>query len=213
MADVDQYKGTTTVGMVCEDGVVLASESRVTMGNFISSKEGKKIYQIDDLVGMTIAGGVGDAQSLVRTITVEAKLYKMRRGKPMNVEAIATLLSNILNGNRYYPYFVQLMIGGLDRTGPSLYSLDALGGQIEERLATSQGSGSPLAFGVIEDRYNEKMSIDDALDIAIRALSSAMKRDSASGDQIHIIKITRDGYVKVGKDEIQERKTKLGLET
>lgn len=170
MADVDQYKGTTTVGMVCKDGVVLASESRVTMGSFISSKEGKKIYQIDDLVGMTIAGGVGDAQSLVRTITVEAKLYKMRRGKPMNVEAIATLLSNILNGNRYYPYFVQLIIGGLDRTGPSIYSLDALGGQIEERLATSQGSGSPMVFGVIEDRYNEKMSIDDALDIAIRAL-------------------------------------------
>jgi proteasome beta subunit len=211
MADVDQYKGTTTIGMVCKDGVVLASESRVTMGNFISSKEGKKIYQIDDLVGMTIAGGVGDAQSLVRTITVEAKLYKMRRGKPMTIEAIATLLSNILNGNRYYPYFVQLMIGGVDRIGSNLYSIDALGGQIEERLATSQGSGSPIAFGVIEDRYDEKMSVDDAIDIAIRALSSAMKRDSASGNQILVIKITKDGYAKVLEEEIKERKTKLGL--
>jgi proteasome beta subunit len=212
MADVDQYKGTTTIGMVCKDGVVLASESRVTMGNFISSKEGKKIYQIDDLVGMTIAGGVGDAQSLVRTITVEAKLYKMRRGKPMTIEAIATLLSNILNGNRYYPYFVQLMVGGVDRTGSNLYSIDALGGQIEERLATSQGSGSPIAFGVIEDRYDEKMSVDDAIDIAIRSLSSAMKRDSASGNQIHVIKITKDGYAKVLEEEIKQRKTKLGLE-
>ena len=212
MADVDQYKGTTTIGMVCKDGVVLASESRVTMGNFISSKEGKKIYQIDDLVGMTIAGGVGDAQSLVRTITVEAKLYKMRRGKPMTIEAIATLLSNILNGNRYYPYFVQLMLGGVDKTGSNLYSIDALGGQIEERLATSQGSGSPIAFGVIEDRYDEKMAIDEAIDIAIRALSSAMKRDSASGNQIHVIKITKEGYAKVLEEEIRERKTKLGLE-
>ncbi len=212
MADVDQYKGTTTIGMVCKDGVVLASESRVTMGNFISSKEGKKLYQIDDRVGMTIAGGVGDAQSLVRTITVEAKLYKMRRGKPMTIEAIATLLSNILNGNRYYPYFVQLMVGGVDRTGSNLYSIDALGGQIEERLATSQGSGSPIAFGVIEDRYDEKMSVDDAIDIAIRSLSSAMKRDSASGNQIHVIKITKDGYAKVLEEEIKERKTKLGLE-
>ncbi len=212
MTDVDQYKGTTTIGMVCEDGVILASESRVTMGNFISSKEGKKIYQIDDLVGMTIAGGVGDAQSLVRTITVEAKLYKMRRGKPMTIEAIATLLSNILNSNRYYPYFVQLMVGGVDRTGANLYSIDALGGQIEERLATSQGSGSPIAFGVIEDRYDEKMSVDAALDIAIRALSSAMKRDSASGNIIHIIKITKDGYANVLEEEIKERKTKLGLE-
>jgi proteasome beta subunit len=212
MADVDQYKGTTTIGMVCKDGVVLASESRVTMGNFISSKEGKKIYQIDDLVGMTIAGGVGDAQSLVRTITVEAKLYKMRRGKPMTIEAIATLLSNILNGNRYYPYFVQLMVGGVDRTGSNLYSIDALGGQIEERLATSQGSGSPIAFGVIEDRYDEKLAIDEAINIAIRALSSAMKRDSASGNQIHVIKITKEGYAKVLEEEIRERKTKLGLE-
>lgn len=212
MADVDQYKGTTTVGMVCKDGVVLASESRVTMGNFISSKEGKKIYQIDDLVGMTIAGGVGDAQSLVRTITVEAKLYKMRRGKPMTIEAIATLLSNILNSNRYFPYFVQLMVGGVDRIGSNLYSIDALGGQIEERLATSQGSGSPIAFGVIEDRYDEKMSVDDAIDIAIRSLSSAMKRDSASGNQIHIIKITKDGFASVLEEEIKERKTKLGLE-
>jgi proteasome beta subunit len=212
MADVDQYKGTTTIGMVCKDGVVLASESRVTMGNFISSKEGKKIYQIDDLVGMTIAGGVGDAQSLVRTITVEAKLYKMRRGKPMTVEAIATLLSNILNSNRYYPYFVQLMVGGLDRTGSNLYSIDALGGQIEERLATAQGSGSPIAFGVIEDRYNEKMSIDDAIDITIRALSSAMKRDSASGNEIQVIKITKEGYTKVLEEEIKKRKIKLGLE-
>ncbi|MGZ4892208.1 MAG: archaeal proteasome endopeptidase complex subunit beta, partial [Halobacteriota archaeon] len=187
MTNVDHYKGTTTIGIVCKDGVVLASESRVTMGNFISSKEGKKIYQIDDLVGMTIAGGVGDAQSLVRTITVEAKLYKMRQGKPMTVGAIATLLSNILNSNRYYPYFVQLMIGGFDKNASSLYSLDAVGGQIEERLASAQGSGSPIAFGVIEDRYSEKISVEEGVDLAIRALSSAMKRDSASGNGMRIV--------------------------
>jgi len=211
MTNVDQYKGTTTIGIVCKGGVVLASESRVTMGNFISSKEGKKIYQIDDLVGMTIAGGVGDAQSLVRTITVEAKLYKMRQGKPMTVAAITTLLSNILNQNRYYPYFVQLMIGGFDKNAASLYSLDAVGGQIEERLATAQGSGSPMAFGVIEDRYAEKIPINDGVDLAIRALSSAMKRDSASGNDMHVIKITEKGYVEVSSDEIDKRKAALAI--
>jgi proteasome beta subunit len=211
MTDADHYKGTTTIGIVCKNGVVLASESRVTMGNFISSKEGKKIYQIDDLVGMTIAGGVGDAQSLVRTITVEAKLYKMRQGKPMTVAAIATLLSNILNSNRYYPYFVQLMIGGFDKTATSLYSLDALGGQIEERLAAAQGSGSPIAFGVIEDRYSETISIDEGVDLAIRALSSAMKRDSASGNDMRIVQITAKGFVEVNKDEIDKRKAALAI--
>jgi len=211
MTNVDQYKGTTTMGIVCTDGVVLASESRVTMGNFISSKEGKKIYQIDNLVGMTIAGGVGDAQSLVRTITVEAKLYKMRQGKPMTVGAIATLLSNILNSNRYYPYFVQLMIGGFDKNAASLYSLDAVGGQIEERLATAQGSGSPIAFGVIEDRYSEKISVDEGADLAIRALSSAMKRDSASGNDMRIVQITEKGYIELSKDEVDKRKAALAL--
>ena len=211
MANVDQYKGTTTIGIVCKDGVVLASESRVTMGNFISSKEGKKIYQIDDLVGMTIAGGVGDAQNLVRTITVEAKLYKMRRGKPMTVAAIATLLSNILNSNRYYPYFVQLMIGGVDDDTASLYSLDAVGGQIEERLATAQGSGSPMAFGVIEDRYREQMPIKEGIDLAIRALSSAIKRDSASGNEMHVVTITKEGFTEVNKEEVEERKATLKI--
>jgi len=211
MTNVDQYKGTTTIGIVCKDGVVLASESRVTMGNFISSKEGKKIYQIDDLVGMTIAGGVGDAQNLVRMITVEAKLYKMRRGKPMTVGAIATLLSNILNSNRYYPYFVQLMIGGVDEDTASLYSLDAVGGQIEERLATAQGSGSPMAFGVIEDRYQERMPIKEGIDLAIRALSSAIKRDSASGNEMHVVTITKEGFTEVNSDEIEERKATLKI--
>jgi proteasome beta subunit len=211
MANVDQYKGTTTIGIVCQDGVVLASESRVTMGNFISSKEGKKIYQIDDLVGMTIAGGVGDAQSLVRTITVEAKLYKMRYGKPMTVSAIATLLSNILNSNRYYPYFVQLMIGGFDKNASSLYSLDAVGGQIEERLAAAQGSGSPIAFGVIEDRYAENLSIEEGVDLSIRALTSAMKRDSASGNDMRVVKISAEGFVELSTHEIDERKSALAI--
>jgi proteasome beta subunit len=133
----------------------------------------------------------------------------MRQGKPMTVGAIATLLSNILNSNRYYPYFVQLMIGGVDKNASSLYSLDAVGGQIEERLATAQGSGSPIAFGVMEDRYSEKISVEEGVDLAIRALSSAMKRDSASGDDMRIVQITEKGYVEVNKDEIDKRKAAL----
>lgn len=201
----EQYKGTTTVGLVCDGGVVLATERRATMGNFIASKDAKKIYQIDDNVGMTTAGMVGDAQALARSIAVESKLYKIRRQEPMTVGATVTLLSNILSGNRYFPYYVQLIIGGVDKKGPSLYSLDAFGGQLTEKKAVATGSGSPVAYGVLEDRYIDNMPIDEGVALAIRALHTSMKRDSASGDGIDVVKITSKGYETVDEADISNR--------
>jgi len=198
-----EYKGTTTIGLVCDRGVILASEKRATMGHFIASKDAKKIYQIDDMVAMTTAGSVGDAQRLVKWMQVESRLYKMRREETMTVRGTVTLLANILNANRYYPYFVQLLVGGVDKNGPNLYSLDAIGGLIEEKKAVSTGSGSPVAYGVLEDRYAERMPIDEGVELAIRALHNAMKRDSASGDGIEVIKITPEGYILVEEAEIK----------
>jgi len=199
-----EYKGTTTIGLVCDSGVILASEKRATMGHFIASKDAKKVYQIDDLVAMTTAGSVGDAQRLVKWMQVEAKLYKMRREEPMTVKGIVTLLSNILNSYRYYPYFVQLLVGGIDKHGPTIYSLDALGGIIEEKKAVATGSGSPIAYGVLEDRYREKMPVDEGVELVVRALHNAMKRDSASGDGITVVKITPEGYTEVEDAEIKK---------
>jgi proteasome beta subunit len=200
------YEGTTTIGIVCEEGVILATESRATMGNFIASKDAKKVYQIDDFMGMTTAGSVGDAQRLVKTLQVEAKLYRMRRQESMTVKGTASLLANILAGNRYYPFMVQLLIGGFDKNGPSIYSLDALGGQLEETKAVSTGSGSPFAYGILEDRYKENMSIEDGVDLAVRALHNVMKRDSASGNGIKVVKITAEGYIEVEDSIIQEKR-------
>ena len=199
-----EYKGTTTIGLVCDDGVVLASEKRATMGHFIASKDAKKVYRIDDQVAMTTAGSVGDAQRLVKWMQVESKLYKMRREEPMTVKGTVSLLANILSSNRYFPYFVQLLVGGVDKNGPSIYSLDALGGIIDEKKAVATGSGSPIAYGVLEDRYVDKMPIDEGIKLAVRALHNAMKRDSASGDGIEVIKITPEGYVEVEDDEIKK---------
>lgn len=202
--DNKEYKGTTTIGLVCDKGVVLATERRATMGHFIASKDAKKVYQIDDLIAMTTAGSVGDAQRLVKWMQVEAKLYKMRREEAMTVKGIVSLLANILSGNRYFPYFVQLLVGGVDKNGPGIYSLDAVGGIIEEKKAVSTGSGSPMAYGVLEDRYVENMPVDEGVELAVRALHNAMKRDSASGDGIDVVKITRDGYVQVEDSEIKK---------
>ncbi|MCZ7384441.1 MAG: archaeal proteasome endopeptidase complex subunit beta [Candidatus Methanoperedens sp.] len=199
-----EYKGTTTIGLVCDKGVVMASERRATMGHFIASKDAKKVYQIDDLIAMTTAGSVGDAQRLVKWMQVESKLYKMRREEPMTVKGIVSLLANILSGNRYFPYYVQLLVGGVDKNGPGVYSLDAIGGIIEEKKAVSTGSGSPMAYGVLEDRYTPNMPIDEGVELAVRALHNAMKRDSASGDGISVVKITAEGYFEIEDAEIKK---------
>lgn len=196
MQEVSQeiMKGTTTVGLLFDGGVVLATERRATMGNMIASKKAKKVYQIADRIGMTIAGGVGDAQQLARLMQVECSLFNIRRGRPIAVGAAATLLSNVLNQNRMFPYYVQLLVGGIDRNGPSIYSVDALGGASPEDRIVATGSGSPFAYGVLEDRFEDGMSEKECLDLAIRALRSAMRRDSASGEDISIVVITKDKY-------------------
>ena len=204
----DVYKGTTTVGVICSDGIVLASEKRATMGHFIASREAKKVYQIGNTTGLTIAGSVGDAQQIVRIMTVESKLYEMRRKEPVTIKGLTTMLSNTLNSNRYYPYGVQLLIGGVDKNGPALYSLDAMGGIIEESRAVSTGSGSPIAYGVLEDLYKEDMTVDEGAELAIRALHNAMKRDAASGDAISVVKISGGKFIRMEDEEINDyRKT------
>jgi proteasome beta subunit len=197
-------KGTTTVGLVFQGGVVLASEMRATMGYLIASKKAKKIYQIADRIGMTTAGGVGDAQQIARLMTVECSLYQIRRGRAMTVGAVATLLSNILNQNRYYPYYVQLLVGGMDESGAKLYSVDAMGGASREEEMVATGSGSPMAFGVLEDRYRKELNEDEAVSLAVRAVRSAMKRDAGSGEGIHVVVITQDAYREIGDQEVRE---------
>lgn len=208
--DNDKYlKGTTTVGVVCTDGIVLASEQRATMGHFIASKTAKKVYQIDDLVGMTTAGSVGDAQQLVRLVSVESQLYKMRRNESMTIKGIATLMSNFLNANRYYPMMVQLVIGGVDKNGPAIYSLDPMGGSIEETRISATGSGSPMAYGVLEDQYKEDMAVKEGLDLAIRAIHNATKRDSASGENIDVVVITKEAFKRLDPEEVKSRRASL----
>ena len=194
-----QYKGTTTIGIICNSGVVLATERRATMGNFIASRDAQKIYRVTDNAAMTIAGSVGDGQRLARILQVEAKLFELRRHGLMSINALSMLLSNILAENKYVPFYVQILIGGLDKAGPKVYSLDPLGWRIEEEKFVSTGSGSPMAYGVLEDRYKAGMSVEDGVELAARALESAMKRDSASGNGMQFCVITP------GKFEIFER--------
>ena len=200
----ESMQGTTTIGLVFSSGVILATEKRATMGYMIASKKAKKVYQVADRIGMTTAGGVGDAQQLARILTVECNLYQIRRSRPITVGATATLLSNYLNQNRYFPYYVQLLVGGIDESGPSVYSVDAMGGATKEEEIVATGSGSPMAYGVLEDRFVPQMSEDASIDLAIRALKSAMKRDAGSGEGIHIVVITKDKYEELNEDKLKK---------
>ena len=208
--EMENKKGTTTLGLVFKDGVVAAAEHRATMGTLIAHKTTQKVFKIDEHMLLTTAGLVGDAQLLARLLRVEAELYKLERNEAMPVKGAATLMANILNQRKFYPYYVQLIIAGVDASGSHVFSLDAAGGSIED-VYTTTGSGSPYVFGVLEDHYKEGMSEDDAINLAIRALTAAIKRDSASGNGMDVVVITKKGYRELSSDEIEERKKKLGL--
>ena len=185
-------KGTTTVGVVCTDGVILSSDTRVTMGYFVAHKTGKKIYQIDDHIGMTISGGVADAQYVVEVLKVNAKLYKLNNGRPMPIKSAARLVSNVLFSARG-GLMAQILVGGVDSTGAHVFSLDPFGSLVEEKCVAT-GSGSPIAYGVLEDKYKEGLPIKEILPVVVRAVDSAMKRDIASGNNYDIAIITNQGY-------------------
>jgi proteasome beta subunit len=201
--------GTTILGMVCKDGVVIASERRAIMGTLIAHKTTRKLYKIDVHLALATAGLVGDLQVLSRYLTAEANLYRLKRDAKIPVKSAATLLSNILNSRKFTPYFVQLILGGWDSSGGHVYSLDAAGGAIPDKY-TAGGSGSPYVYGVLEDLYKDDLSVDEGVDIAARAMSAALGRDSASGDGMDIAIITAEEFKLLSEDEIKTRLEKLG---
>jgi len=197
----ERLKGTTTVGITFKDGVVLAADKRATYGTFIAAKEVDKIQVVGSNMAMTIAGGVGDAQALVRFLKAELELYRYSQGEAMTVQGAATLMSNILQGNKYYPYLVQLIVGGFD-SAPGLFDLDPFGGLIKERY-TSTGSGSVVAYGLLDEGFKDNMSVDEAVKLAVRAVNAAMRRDSATGEGIDVVCITKNHVRRYSKEEVK----------
>jgi proteasome beta subunit len=185
---------TTTVGLKCKDGVVLASDRRASKGGMIGSKAVKKIYLLDSNKAVAIAGQLSDANYLINLVKAESQLMQFERGFSLSVKESAKLLSNILyNGMRSYaPFITEMLVAGLDESGPCLYEADISGAVTEEKF-TSSGSGSPIAFGVLEASYREGLDSNEASEIASKAVKAAMERDPGSGNGIMILKITKSG--------------------
>lgn len=151
-------KGTTTCALTCKDGVVLAADTRASAGYFIVDRNVMKIQNIDEHLGMTIAGGVADAQNLVDLLRYNANLYRLSNNqKLIPVKSAARLCSNVLFNQRYYPYYVQIIMAGFDKNseGAQIYNIDLFGSMTTERFI-STGSGSPVAYGYLESEYKKR---------------------------------------------------------
>jgi proteasome beta subunit len=204
--EVPVFKGTTTVGIKCTDGVVLATDRRVTAGFFIANKRGRKILQIDDRIYATIAGVVADAQMLIDAIRAQVKYLKVATKQPLTVRAVASLISNLLFSSRYFPYIVQVIVAGVDDEGPRMFNVDFFGTMTDERYIAT-GSGSPLALAVLETRYRSDLKVKEAISIAVEAIKAAMKWDPGSGEGFDVAVISRKGVEEIPQEKLEMSST------
>ena len=193
-------KGTTTCALTCSDGVVLAADTRASAGMFIADRRVMKIQNVDKHLGMTIAGGVADAQNLVDTMRYNATLYRIGNKRIIPVQSAARLCSNILFNQRYFPYYVQIIMAGYEGKGTGqIYNIDLFGSLTEEKFI-STGSGSPVAYGYLESEFKENMSVDEAYKVALQAIAAAIRRNAGTGDGINVVIIDKNGYRELSKE-------------
>jgi proteasome beta subunit len=199
--------GTTTVGIVCKDGIVLGADKRATAGNFIVDKRTDKIYPISEDMAVTMAGTVSDAQLLVKLIKAEIKLKEVRTARKPNVKETANLLSGMVYANirkmSLIPGISHFLLGGKDETGFYIYDLFADGSLTLVRDFISSGSGSVIAYGVLETLFKKGLTLDEGVKLAVKSINAALQRDSASGGGIDVITISKSGFKKVLQKEIE----------
>ncbi len=179
---------TTIVGIKTKEGVVLASDKRASKGFFIGSKIVQKISKIDDTLAIAIAGQLSDAEHLIKVATAERKLIELRRGFPLNVKESSRLIANLAYSGlkNYQPYYVELLVAGVDSKGAHVNVADMSGAITNEDFAAS-GSGAPIAYGVLESLYGKDMTNEEAKEVAKKAILAAMERDPGSGNGVDIL--------------------------
>ena len=194
IGEADTLKtGTTTVGLVCKDAVILGADKRASMSYFVASKVAEKLHKLQEHLYMTIAGGVADAMYLVDVLKAETSLYQLKEEKPIKVKSAGKLLSNILYQNKMYPFQVGLILGGVtEEEGPILLDIGAYGSILPEKFC-AVGSGQNFSYGVLEAKYKDNLTIKEGKEIVIKAITSSIIRDMASGNGIDIVVIKKEG--------------------
>ena len=194
--------GTTTVGLATDEGVLIATDRRASLGGrFVSSKQVVKVEQIHPTAAITLVGSVGGAQSFLRSLRSEANLYEQRRGETMSIDALATLASNFARGGPFMA--IHPVLGGVDEEGSHVYTIDPAGGLMADDYAVT-GSGMQLAYGTIEGQYDPEMSLDEAEELAARAVQAASERDTGSGNGIVVARVTEEGVETAAYEDAAE---------
>jgi proteasome beta subunit len=192
--------GTTTVGIKANDGVVLCADMRASAGYFIANNNTMKIQKIDDHAGMTMAGGVADAQNITDILRYHANLHRIQKNESISIKSLVRLSSLIFHQNRGYPFMADILVGGYDNNGPALYNVDMFG-SVEEKTYVTTGSGSPVAYGLLEEEYRDNLNVEDAKVIALRAVKAAITRNIGTGDGINVSIIDKDGFRLLTKEQ------------
>ncbi len=184
--------GATAVAVKCKDGVVLGNDRRATWGYTVTNKSTKKLFKITDYIGLAAYGLIGDFQFIVRVIKAQSVLYELDAQDRINTKSVAKLISNMLYSRKMMPLYTNLIIAGVDKDGPKLYTLDALGSLIPEDYGAT-GSGMLLSMGILEAEYKPDMTMEDGVKLVEKVIRNSIKRDVMSGNGIDLLIITQDG--------------------
>ena len=185
--------GTTTVAIKVKDGVVLCADMRASAGYFIANNNTMKIQKIEQHAGLTLAGGVADAQNIVDVLRYHANVHRIQNQEPIPIKSLARLTSLMFHQNRGYPFIADILVGGYDNEGPQLFNIDMFG-SVEEKSYVTTGSGSPVAYGLLEEEYRDNLKLDEAKSIALRAVKAAITRNIGTGDGINVALIDKNGF-------------------
>ena len=184
--------GACGVAIKCKDGVVLGNDRRATWGYTVTNKSTQKVFKITEYIGLAAYGLIGDFQILVRILRAQANLYKLETGERISTKSMGKLVSNYLYSRKMAPLYTNLVVAGLDKDGPKLYTLDALGSLMPDDYGTA-GTGMLLSIGILEAEYKPNLTITAGEKLVEKAIRNAIKRDAMTGNGIDILIITKDG--------------------
>lgn len=194
--------GAVGVAIKCKDGVVLGNDRRATWGYTVTNKSTRKVFKITDYIGIAAYGLIGDFQILVKIMRAQANLYELEAGNRISTRSMGKLVSNYLYSRKMYPLYTNLVIAGVDKDGPKLYTLDAIGSLMPDDYGTA-GTGMLLSIGILEAEYKQDMTVEDGAKLVEKAILNSTKRDAMTGNGIDLLIITEDGS-KEKQIEIQE---------
>ena len=192
MAQEIMVPGAASVAIKCKDGVILGSDKRATWGYTVTNKSTKKVFKVTDTVGLAAYGLIGDFQILVKILRAQANLYELDAGEPISTQSIGKMVSNYLYSRKMAPLYTNIIIAGVDKDGPKLYTLDAIGSLLPDDYGVA-GTGMLMSVGILEAEYSPEITVAKGEKLVEKTIRNSIKRDAMSGNGIDLLIITKEG--------------------